>query len=250
MAYQQMAIVYDQLMKTAPYDKWLHFTKQIFKKYEKNIQTIVDLGCGTGEITIKLANEGYQLFGIDYSLDMLTHAEQKSYMNRLPIQWLHQDLRELTGFTNLDAAVSYCDVMNYITSENDLKNVFSRVANSLKESGLFIFDVHSIDYVQSSLINHTFTEVTDEISYIWDCIAGKSLGEMHHALTFFKLEDDKYIRIDEKHYQRTFPISFYKKLLMKSGFTKPDIYTDFSLEKDILKENTERIFFVAQKRSR
>src|SRR5699024_11721506 len=87
------------------------------------VQKVAYLGCGTGELTIKLAKEGYQLLGVDYSIDMLTHADQKSRQENLDIQWIHQDLRELEGLDQLDVAVSFCDVMNYINYKIEFKIV-------------------------------------------------------------------------------------------------------------------------------
>lgn len=250
MAYQKMAFVYDRLMEDAPYDEWLTFTTKIFEQSGIEIQNVADLGCGTGEVTIRLAQAGYETLGIDYSGDMLTYAEQKSSASNLNVQWIHQDLRELTGLHNLDAAVSYCDVINYITSAEELREVFKRVADTLKTGGLFIFDVHSLEHVAKHLVNQTFTEVSEDVSYIWYCYEGDATGEMHHELTFFTLEDGKYNRLDEFHHQRTYSTKFYEQLLIESGFEKPTLYSDFSLKLNNIDEESERIFFVAKKGSR
>jgi len=53
-----MGFLYDPFMKNAPYDKWLMFIREMIKKSGKDIHKIADLGCGTGEIAIKLAKEG------------------------------------------------------------------------------------------------------------------------------------------------------------------------------------------------
>lgn len=247
MAYQQMAFLYDQLMEDAPYDKWVAFTKEMIRKSGKNIESISDLGCGTGEITLMLAQEGYQLFGVDYSAHMLTYAEQKSRSENFPVKWIHQDLRTLEGLTDLDAAVSFCDVINYITTEDDLRKVFKNVAQSLKLGGLFMFDIHSIDHVTEHLTNNSFTDVTDDMALIWECVAGENPGEMHHDLTFFVLEDDKYHRMNEYHHQHTYPVEMYEQLLIEAGFKKPVIYSDFSSENEKLAKKAERIFFVTEK---
>src|SRR5690625_6581402 len=134
MAYQEMALLYDQLMVDTPYDKWLTFTKEIIEKSGQDVNVIADLGCGTGEVTIRLAEAGYTLYGVDYSTDMLSHAQQKGSVKNLPIQWLMQDLRELRGLENLDLVVRYCDVMNYIIFGVDLRIVFSNIFHSLKRS--------------------------------------------------------------------------------------------------------------------
>lgn len=247
MVYQYMASVYDDFMKHAPYDQWVQFTTDVFKKHGKHIDRIIDLGCGTGEITLRLAKQGYQMAGIDYSLEMLAFAEQKAFESGLAVEWFQQDLRELAGFTNIDVAISYCDVMNYITAQEDIKEVFKRIYASLTNDGLFIFDVHSLDHVENTLINNTFAEVTDDGAYIWECLPGATTGEMHHQLTFFKLVDDKYIRFDEYHTQRTYDVSFYKQVLQQTGFRHIYMYQDFSLKNENSVEDAERIFFLAVK---
>lgn len=248
MAYKQMANVYDRLMESAPYDAWLEFTQYIFKEYGKSVQKIADLGCGTGEITKRLAMEDYQVIGVDYSSDMLAYAEQKCSNAGLKVQWLNQDLKELHGLGDLDAAISYCDVINYITEESDLTSVFQGVADSLKEDGLFIFDVHSIHQVENNYVNQTFADVLEDASYIWFCHQGEVPGEMFHELTFFQSqEDDTYVRFDENHHQRTYKPNFYINLLKRTGFKNIKVHGDFQENEEIDLERAERIFFSAEK---
>lgn len=251
MAYKQMAALYDQLMVDAPYDEWVTFTEAIIKESGKEVTSIIDLGCGTGEITLRLSKQGYDLSGVDYSSDMLTYAQAKSQAEHQEIHWVHQDLRDLSGFENKDVAISYCDVFNYLTTEEDLRRAFDNVAATLKPGGLFIFDVHSVNHVQNALVNQVFTEVTEDVCYIWYCHEGDEAGEMYHDLTFFAADDaQKYDRIEEYHHQRTYAPEFYVQLLNDSGFEKPQIYNDFSLKQSNLGEQAERIFIVAEKRSR
>ncbi len=243
-----MANVYDRLMEDAPYDKWLEFTEYIIKKYNKSVQHIADLGCGTGEITKRLAMNGYQVTGVDYSSDMLTFAEQKCSNEGLTVQWLNQDLKELQGLKDLDAAISYCDVINYITEEEDLTDVFQRVADSLKEDGLFIFDVHSVYQVENNYVNQSFADVMEDASYIWFCHQGDVPGEMYHELTFFQSQEhNTYTRFDEMHHQRTYTPNFYINLLQRTGFKNIKVYGDFQENNELELEYAERIFFSAEK---
>lgn len=251
MAYRHMAYYYDQLMKDAPYDKWINFTTSVFENYQQPIKLVADLGCGTGEITTRLAKQNYHMYGVDYSSDMLTCADQKAQHKQVQVEWLKQDLRALTGLEGLDAVISYCDVINYITSEADLNNVFQRIYHSLSPEGIFIFDVHSLNYVNNFLTNNTFAHVTDDFSYIWFCVEGEANGEIYHELTFYAQADqDKFIRFDESHHQRTYPPLFYKQLLSHIGFESIHVHTDFSLNEQHLNEDADRIFFVAEKGSR
>lgn len=247
MVYKQFASIYDELMKHAPYDQWTKFTEEIIKQYQIPVERIVDLGCGTGEVTIRLGKLGFDLTGIDQSNEMLTIAFNKSIEQGLNIQWLLQDIRKLSGFTDIDVFVCYCDVINYITDLDDVKEVFQRVYHSLKKNGIFIFDFHSIDYVDQFLSDKTFADVTDELTYIWECERGERKGEMFHYLTFFQKVRELYIRFDEVHHQRTYPLKDYQRLLENCGFQKINFYADFNLKNDFSEENSERIFGVAQK---
>lgn len=247
MAYQSLANLYDLFMNDAPYDEWVAFTEKVFQQSNKQIQAVADLGCGTGEITIRLAQKNYRMIGVDYSEEMLAVAAHKANELKTPIQWVHQNLKQLEGITDLDAAVSYCDVINYLTDKNELNMVFQRVWNSLKEGGLFVFDVHSMDYVTKYLINQTFTDVTEESSYIWFCLEGENPGEMYHELTFFQAVGDYYKRLEEFHHQRTYPPECYEALLTDAGFTNIQVYTDFSVDPQRSLAEAERIFFVAEK---
>lgn len=247
MPYQNLAPLYDQMMKHAPYDKWYKFTKGIINNYQVNVSRIADLGCGTGEITIQLGKDNYEMYGIDFSAEMLAHASEKAFQKGLNINWIKQDLRDLKGLEKIDLAISYCDVINYITKRSDIKKVFKNVYEILKEDGLFIFDVHSVYHVENNLLNKTFADVKDDYSYIWFCYEGEEEGEMQHDLTFFQRKANKYIRFQELHQQKTYPSQLYKELLAASGFTNIKMYSDFNLENDQFTSKGERIFFSAQK---
>ncbi|MDL4841475.1 class I SAM-dependent DNA methyltransferase [Aquibacillus rhizosphaerae] len=250
MSYTKMAFVYDVLMEDAPYEKWEQFADAMFKKFGNNITSVADLGCGTGQVTRRLAKTGYQVLGVDYSEDMLAYAQQAAAEENLLIQWFHQDLRELNGFKNLDAVVSFCDVINYITDLNELEVVFKNVNHMLNSDGLFLFDVHSMDHIENNLKEQTFAEIYDDLSYVWLCQAGESLGEVYHDLTFFVLDEEQYERFDETHHQRTYPINTYRELLKKSGFIMKGLYADFSTKETSYSSDDQRLFFVCQKNSR
>ena len=66
---------------------------------------------------------------------------------------------------------------------------------------------------------------------------------MEHELTFFVLNEktDQYIRFDELHRQRTFPISEYSKWLEAAGFDVLEVSADYS--DNIPSDTSERIFF-------
>jgi len=247
MSYEGFAHVYDQLMAHAPYDQWISFTESILEASGKNVQKVLDLGCGTGEVALRLAEKGYDVTGVDYSTDMLSIAMAKAMDQSQSVSWINQDITSLTGFTNVDLCISYCDVMNYITSKNELEQVCRHVYDSLAADGLFLFDVHHVEYAQQKLMGHTFAEVTDELTYIWECESGDEAGEMFHYLTFFQQQANHYLRFDEVHHQITYDHTVYQAILNDCGFTKIEFYVDFIPEKQNPLNKGERIFILAQK---
>lgn len=248
-SYQHFAQIYDELMVHAPYDEWVRFTQKILEKNQKKVKEIVDLGCGTAEIALRLVSEGYRVIGVDQSTEMLAVAHEKVLKAGTHLTLIQQDIRQLEGFQEVELFISYCDVMNYITNKNDLQAVFSNVYASLAKEGLFIFDIHSLAYVKRQLLHHTFADMTDELGYIWHCLPGNDEGEMYHQMTFFQqsASADQYIRFDETHHQQTFELEQYKQLLKSCGFTKITFYSDFMIENDFSEKNSDRIFILAQK---
>ncbi|ASB66214.1 Putative methyltransferase YqeM [Bacillus velezensis] len=78
MIYQGFAGVYDELMSHAPYDEWAGWIEASLPEKGR----VLDLACGTGEISIRLAEKGCEVTGIDLSEDMLSCAQQKKQESR------------------------------------------------------------------------------------------------------------------------------------------------------------------------
>ncbi|MCP8616929.1 class I SAM-dependent DNA methyltransferase [Salirhabdus salicampi] len=246
-SYEDFANVYDILMEHAPYEEWVRFTSEVIDQLGVKPNHVIDLGCGTGEITIRLANQFEAVTGVDLSDEMLAIAEQKARDHKTNITWFQQDLRSFSSPIQYDLAVSYCDVLNYITDENDIKDTFRNVYKSLNNRGVFIFDVHSPQYVNEILANQTFAEVRNHVSYIWFCDQVEK-NHVTHDLTFFVQSDgEDYKRFDEFHEQKTFEINTYRNWLLQCGFQVERIYADFSLSKPIHDE-ADRLFFVCTKK--
>jgi SAM-dependent methyltransferase len=254
MAYGKFALVYDRLMEDMPYDSWVAFAEDCFSRYGKP-STIADLGCGTGSIAIPLASKGYRVFGIDLSDAMLAVARDKSSqllhsgLNSRVVEpvWLEQDMTEWELGEPVDAAVSFCDCLNYLTEEEEIEAVFRQTYAGLKPGGVFIFDVHTPRTLQDYVGNQPFVYNEADLSYIWECWLDEESCSIGHELTFFAREADgkTYSRFDETHTQRAYPLERLKKLLEQAGFVDIKVSGDFSWEE--ADEETARAFFVAVK---
>ena len=143
-AYSNFAAVYDALMDNIPYDAWADYLHSLLVEYDIASGILAELGCGTGNITERMAEFGYDLIGIDNSPAMLDIANEKREQNHSSSLYLCQDMREFELYGTVAAIVSLCDSVNYITEPEELTHVFSLVNNYLDPDGLFIFDFRSI----------------------------------------------------------------------------------------------------------
>ncbi|CAH0231107.1 class I SAM-dependent methyltransferase [Peribacillus sp. Bi134] len=247
MTYERFAYVYDELMKDAPYEKWLMILTAKLEQYGIGGRKVLDLACGTGEMTVELAQHGFEVTGVDLSDKMLLVANEKAVKLGLSIPLFQQNMAELEGLGQFDCVTIFCDSLNYLRDEEDIVKTFSRVHEHLKDGGLFLFDIHSIYKMEEIFGDNTFAVNGEEVSYIWDCFPGEEPYSVEHDLSFFVRDDESglYDRFDELHYQRTYPVEQYKKWLEQAGFTVSEILAD--LEEAPLVTETERILFVASK---
>lgn len=151
-AYTGFAQVYDKFMDNVPYDKWAEDIRKILIKQGISEGILLDLGCGTGNITRRFADYGYDMIGIDISEEMLQIAIEKKYEEEeeLPenskardILYLKQDMRDFELYGTVSAVICICDSLNYITKEEELFSVFSLVNNYLEAGGIFLFDMNT-----------------------------------------------------------------------------------------------------------
>ena len=70
-AYSNFAAVYDALMDNIPYDAWADYLHGLLVEYDIASGILAELGCGTGNITERMADFGYDMIGIDNSPAML-----------------------------------------------------------------------------------------------------------------------------------------------------------------------------------
>ncbi len=243
-SYTGFANLYDLFMDNIPYQQWSEYLISLLKSYGINEGLILDMGCGTGNITEPLAKAGYDMIGIDNSEDMLGIAMDKRYDSGLDILYLCQDMREFELYGTVAAAVSICDSMNYILEYDELVQVFKLVNNYLDPNGLFIFDLNTI-HKYENIGDTTIAENREEGTFIWEntYFSDKHLNQ--YELTIFtKDEDNRYTKYEETHLQRGYTLDQIKSALTEAGMTYVTSYSAFTTND--VSENDERIYVIAR----
>lgn len=250
MSYQKFAYLYDELMDDVPYDEWVNWVKVLKEKYGLNGNKILDLACGTGELSVRLQAAGFDVTGVDLSEDMLAVANAKATDAGFSLPFIHQDMRKLDGIGRFDLIGIFCDSLNYLQEEEDVIQTFSGAFQHLKPGGLFLFDVHSLYKMDVIFQQSPFVYNGDNLAYIWTCFTGEHPHSVEHELSFFSIVEESglYERMDEIHYQRTFEVGQYKKWLEAVGFEILEISADFTATEP--NDTSERIMFTARKPSK
>lgn len=241
--YNNFALGYYSIMKDTVQSDFFCYYKKIFEKLNINPKLILDLGCGTGDITYLFAKENYDMIGIDISFDMLNIAkENNSHEN---ILYLNQDMREFELYGTVDVIYSSLDCINYITDKRDLKKVFKLCNNYLNPDGLFIFDINTEYKFKNILDNKTYTYDNDDAYLIWQSEYDKKRKMCTFFLDMFYKENNVYNRYYEEQEQRAYSIDELTKMAEISGFKVLGVYDNLSFKK--YTKNSEKIFFVLRK---
>ena len=197
-AYTSFAAVYDTFMDNIPYEEWEKYLKSLLYEYGVREGLVLELGCGTGNMTEILAQSGYDMIGVDNAEEMLEIAIEKRMKSGLDILYLQQDMREFELYGTVKAIVSVCDSVNYILEEEELEEVFRLVNNYLDPGGVFIFDFNTVYKYREILGDQTIAENREECSFIWDNDYDLETKINEYDLTLFiQEEDDLYRRFGE-----------------------------------------------------
>lgn len=243
--YRDFAYIYDEMMQDVDYIKWADYIEKVFARYKVHPKKIADLACGTGNITLLLAQRGYDIIGMDSSEDMLSVAQDKARGQGLTIPFISQDIRSIALHQPVEAALIMCDGVNYILEDGDLDKVFLGIYSILKPGGILIFDISTHYKLSSVLGNNTIVDNSEDIALIWENDYDEHKAICNMDLTFFVRENSLYRRFDELHVQKAHKVDNILGKLERSNFSNISYYDDLTFNP--FKEGSQRVFFVGQK---
>jgi len=137
---------YDLFYEDKDYEAECDMVEEIFGRHAGGqVNTILDLGCGTGNHAIPLAHRGYKVTGVDRSSEMIKHAKAKlqSQTSRPQFQpqFLEGDVCSLKLDRQFDAVLMMFAVLGYQITNEDVLAALRTVHSHLRPWGLFLCDV-------------------------------------------------------------------------------------------------------------
>ncbi len=246
-SYSILANFYDSTIGV-DYGEWADYLLSLMSNFHHVPKDILDLGCGTGNLSLFFARKGYNLLGIDLSPQMIELALAKIKDEDMPIDFLVQDIRDLNlSGKQFDTVISTCDVLNYILTYNELSAVFEGVHKVLKPGGLWLFDLNSTKKLKQIYGDESYADLQTDFAYFWDNSYDRENKVVSMELTFFvQTTEGLYERVVEEHRQKLWFPDDVDQIAENSGFSLRGSY-DF-LTTGPCNPRGERWQFVLEKR--
>lgn len=226
------------------YDQWLDFVEQ---ELPKTTGQILDLACGAGRLAVMLAQNGYQVSGVDLSEEMLALAEMHAREANLAIPFMQGNMLDLSALGQYSAVTCFADSFCYLQDEAQVLQAFKEVYQHLENDGKFIFDVITPYQTDEVYPGYMYNYTTEDQAFIWSSFTDEFEHSAVHELTFFVWNEAlaSYERVSEIHHERTYELEVYQRLLTQAGFKDITVSADFG--KGELTLETTRWFFSCHK---
>ncbi|MFC1898333.1 4-hydroxythreonine-4-phosphate dehydrogenase PdxA [Candidatus Cloacimonadota bacterium] len=248
--YSKFAKYYDQYMSHVNYEDWIDFIlSQFTKKFKNHPQHILELACGTANISCLLVKKGLKVDASDISEEMIKIASQKPFHPNLFLQ----DMITLLPAKKYDLVLLLFDSLNYLKNTQTIMKLLRNTYNTLLEKGLFIFDITTPKNCEQNFDGFVNLEDSETEYLIHQSDYDKEMHIQTTHLTFFLKKGFLFERFDEIHRQKIYQVEELVNCIKKTKFKLKGIHS-IGFEENLkstdlrtLDQNFSRLFFVLEK---
>ena len=227
--YGALAESYDRLTRDVDYDQILAFVQKVLAQNGLHPHSVLDLACGTGSMSLRLAQAGYQVIGADLSEEMLTMAFDKAVgLDNRPI-FICQPMQRLRLPAPVDWVFCGLDSINYLTHPADCRETFRRVFQCLKPGGMFLFDINSPEKLKA-MDGQVFLDEDAEVYCVWRSEYEPEERLCYYGMDLFQRHGSLWRRSFEEHREYAYELNEIQAYLQEAGFSEIDCFGDRSLE--------------------
>lgn len=244
-AYEALAASYDRLTDDIAYCQTLDYLEQLLREKGKAPEKVLDLACGTGTLSVLLAQRGYQVLGADISEEMLAVAYEKAMeLEGNRPYFIHQSMQKLRLPYQMDCVVCCLDSLNYLTDPEECRKAIGRVYASLTHGGIFIFDINTPEKLRA-LDGQVFLDEDDDVYCVWRAEFDEETNICGYGMDIFQRHGPLWSRSFEEHLEYAYTVDQLLGYLKDAGFTDISVYGDRNLTPPEAGE--QRIYFAACK---
>ncbi|MBP1587356.1 MAG: class I SAM-dependent methyltransferase [Clostridia bacterium] len=180
---------------------------------------IIDVGCGTGELSLMMSKRGYDVTGLDVSAEMLDVAMKKAEKLGENVLWLCQDMCEMDTYGSYAAMFCLTDGVNHILEKERLCGFFKNARNFIDPGGLLVFDFLPPRYFKRIAREGMLYDTREDGACVW-------WGEYRRGVIDYEIEcfieqkdsPGEYDRYRDAVTERGWKKRQIKRLLGKCGF--------------------------------
>lgn len=242
--YSKLAYIYDAIMAHVDYHNWSLYIQKIIQRWHPATQKILDISCGTASLLLKLDTKKHQLYGCDFSCDMLEIARRKCKALKLSIPFWQSNMISFRLKQKVDVIISLYDSVNYVLNVSAWKNMLDCAYDELDDEGLFIFDICTEK--NSKKFFHNYYEKKRGNGFYYTRESKYNANNKIHSNRFviqFDNEKETYV---EFHEQKILQVKEVLDLIKQTNFQFLGAFQGFTFRPG--NENSLRIHYVLKRK--
>jgi SAM-dependent methyltransferase len=132
------AQLYDLFERPFADGNFLNFYKTQIERYG---EPVLELGCGTGRLTIPLVKLGFQLKGLDISPEMLALAKEKADAGNVKLDLIKGDMTDFDLGEKFKFIFIPAQSLSHLSDVSEVEKCFECVKNHLDDDGRFLIEL-------------------------------------------------------------------------------------------------------------
>lgn len=241
--YSLFAKYYDEIMEVVDYQMWTNYLLSLLRVHRYKARTILDLACGTGNMSYLLADLGFKVIGLDKSSEMLIQARKKQIKHQGQVEYYQGDMRDFKLDEKQDLIICLYDSINYLLSASEIVKAFSNIKKALQAGGLFVFDFNTCHRIKR-IAEESHLYEGDRYICLWrDSVNQKECIWQVELEFLIQGNDEIYRRYKENHQEKGYSLKEMKGYLKEAGLEVLASYRAYSLQE--AQESDGRIYIVS-----
>lgn len=222
MSYKEFSYYYDYFNYNADYDVLADKIHSWASAEKLDGKIACDLGCGTGELAIRLNEKGWDVIAVDCSEEMLdVFMDKREELGLYDILILNQDITQLDMFGTVDLFTCTFDTVNHLDGAANVQKLFDKVSLFMHPDGVFIFDMNSEYKHENILGNEEYVFDEEEACCRWKNTTDTEKRRTNISINIEdKQSGEKYA---EDFYEYYYSLEQIKEMLKKAGLVICDM---------------------------